>query len=119
MVLATREIESNIASLVKYTNATLLLVESKNRIPLTSVGRLAPLGEGRISQVLEQIDLQGLSTPQDSEGSEQRITIDGQPYLAAKFALHSAREKHGDPVAIILLVEDQTPAQFPISHLHN
>lgn len=106
LVLREREIESNISSLVRYTNATLLLVEARNRIPLTTVGKLAPLGERRITQVLEQVDLDTLATPDDGEGVEQSIVIDGEPYIAAKFALHSAREKHGDPVAIILLVED-------------
>ncbi|WP_228821350.1 hypothetical protein [Nocardia farcinica] len=108
LVLKDREIESNIASLVKYTNATLLLVEAKNKIPITSVGSMAPLGEERVNQVLEQVDLGELTTlAQAGEGVEQPIQIDGQPYVAAKFALHSAQEKHGDPVAIILLVEDQ------------
>lgn len=33
--------------------------------------------------------------------------IDGVPFIAASFPLHSSREKHGDPVAIILLVEEK------------
>lgn len=103
-----REIfESNIASLVRYSQATLLLVEAKNKIPITTVGRLAPLGADRISQVLDQVDLNELAAPDSGEGIEQKIRVDEKAFTAAKFALHSAQEKHGDPVAIILLLEDQ------------
>lgn len=106
MVLKERQnFESNIATLVRFTHATMLLVEKKNRIPLTTVGEMAPLGESRIAQVLDQIDLDHLGSPDSSEGAEQHIVIDGQSFLATKFALHSAQEKHGDPVAIILLTE--------------
>ncbi|AYF78160.1 hypothetical protein D7D52_34895 [Nocardia yunnanensis] len=111
MVLKERkDFESNITSLVRFTKATMLLVEKKNRIPLTTVGRLAPLGEARISQVLEQVDLDHLGSPDSGDGVEQAVTIDGQPFTATKFALHSAQEKHGDPVAIILLTEDTAAA---------
>ncbi|MFC9897632.1 hypothetical protein ACFVMC_28415 [Nocardia sp. NPDC127579] len=103
--IATREIEANIASLIRYSRATLLLVEANNKIPITTVGRLAPLGEARIGQILDQVDLDQLANPQSPEAAEQPIQIDGAPFLASTFALHSAREKHGDPVAIILLVQ--------------
>src|SRR5690606_28937804 len=54
MQLDKREmLEANISSLVRYSNATLLLVEARQTIPITTVGRHAPLGESRISQVLE------------------------------------------------------------------
>ncbi|WP_245720014.1 hypothetical protein [Nocardia uniformis] len=105
--LQSREVEANIASLVRFSRATLLLVEAKNKIPITTVGRLAPLGEQRIADVLGQVDLDKLANPQSPESAEQKIRIDDQPFIASTFALHSARERHGDPVAIILLVEDQ------------
>jgi hypothetical protein len=108
MQLEKRELlEANISSLVRYSNATLLLVEARNKIPLTSVGKLAPLGESRIGQVLDQVDLAELASAQAPEDAEQRIEIDGVPFIATSFPLHSAREKHGDPVAIILLVEEK------------
>jgi hypothetical protein len=96
--------------MVSFTDATMLLVEKKNRIPLTSVGRMAPLGESRIAQVLDQVDLNHLGSPDSSEGAEQRVIIDGQPFVARKFSLHSAQEKHGDPVAIILLTAETAAA---------
>lgn len=106
--LEKRELlEANISSLVRYSNATLLLVEARHQIPLTTVGKLAPLGENRISQVLEQVNLDLLAHPDMPEDAEQKITIDGIPFRAASFPLHSTRESHGDPVAIILLVEEQ------------
>ncbi len=106
--LAERELEANIASLIKFGNATLMLVEARNRIPLTTVGKLAPLGESKVEQVLNQVDLELLANPADPESGGQRLLIDGEPYIASTFELHSAREKekHGDPVAIILLVEE-------------
>ncbi|MDV6270964.1 hypothetical protein [Rhodococcus globerulus] len=107
--LAERELESNIASLIRFGNATLMLVEARNRIPLTTVGKLAPLGESKVAQVLDQVDLALLASPDDPEGSGQRLLIDGESFMASTFKLHSAREKekHGDPVAIILLVEEK------------
>ena len=111
MQLDKREmLEANISSLVRYSNATLLLVEARQTIPITTVGRHAPLGESRISQVLEQVDLAELARPDAPEDAEQKITIDGVPFLAASFPLHSTRERHGDPVAIILLVEERHAA---------
>lgn len=108
MQLEKRELlEANISSLVRYSNATLLLVEARHKIPLTTVGKLAPLGEQRIAQVLEQVDLDKLAHVDAPEDAEQKIEIDGVPFLAASFPLHSAREHHGDPVAIILLRDDQ------------
>ncbi|MEU0541162.1 hypothetical protein ABZ319_14945 [Nocardia sp. NPDC005978] len=101
--LVSREIEANIAALIHYSRATLLLVEARFRIPLTSVGRLAPLGEDRTAQIMAQIDLESLADPEDPEGSEQAIRIDGQPFTASIFPLRSARPRHGDPVAIVLL----------------
>ncbi|KLL95123.1 hypothetical protein NJ76_29940 [Rhodococcus sp. IITR03] len=101
-------LEANISSLVRYSNATLLLVEARQRIPITTVGKLAPLGEQKITQVLEQVNLAELAKADVPEDAEQKIEIDGTPFLATSFPLHSARERHGDPVAIILLVEDQT-----------
>jgi len=114
LVIPEREIEANIASLVKYSQATLLLVEARHKIPITSVGRLAPLGESRIAQVLDQINLNELATTANGEAPEQRIEIDGKPFVASSFALHSARprEKHGDPVAIVLLVDADTAEQL-------
>lgn len=97
--------ESNIASLIRYSNATLLLVESRHKIPLTTAGRHAPLGEERIAQVLDQIDLAALANPAAPEDAEQKLDIDGIPFIASTFELHSARENHGDPVAIVLLRE--------------
>ncbi|MBF6063039.1 hypothetical protein IU500_12310 [Nocardia terpenica] len=108
--IADRKIQANIASLVRYSQATLLLVEARNRIPITTVGRQAPLGEERIAQVLDQVDLDELAHTSTGEGIEQKIHIDGRPYLAAKFALHSSQEKHGDPVAVLLLVEESAAA---------
>jgi hypothetical protein len=108
MQLEKRDLlEANISSLVRYSNATLLLVEARNKIPLTTVGKLAPLGEGRVSQVLDQVDLAELANTETPEDGEQKIVIDGVPFIAASFPLHSSREKHGDPVAIILLVEEK------------
>ncbi|MFM9262224.1 hypothetical protein ACKAMS_26650 [Rhodococcus sp. 5A-K4] len=106
--LQERELEANIASLVKYSNATLMLVEARNRIPLTTVGKHAPLRESQVAQVLDQIDLEQLASHNDPDSGAQKVLIDGEPYTAATFELHSARarEKHGDPVAIILLLED-------------
>lgn len=106
--LAERELESNIASLIRFGNATLMLVEARHRIPLTTVGKHAPLGESKVAQVLDQIDLEQLANPDDPENGGQRLLIDGEPFIASTFKLHSAREKekHGDPVAIILLVEE-------------
>ncbi|WP_221283919.1 hypothetical protein [Prescottella equi] len=104
--LEERKFESNIASLIRYSNATLLLVEASHKIPLTTVGRHAPMGEDRVAQVLEQVDLAALANPEVPRDAEQRLSIDGVPFIASTFALHSAREKHGDPVAIVLLVED-------------
>ncbi|KZM69305.1 hypothetical protein AWN90_10525 [Nocardia terpenica] len=107
LVLNKREnFTSNISSLVRFTRATLLLVEKKNRIPITTVGRLAPLGENRVCEVLDQVDLDELAAPDSGDGIEQKIRIEGQPFVATKFALHSVQERHGDPVAIILLTED-------------
>lgn len=103
-----REIEANIASLIRYTNATLLLVEARERFPITTIGARAPLGEERIKQVLDQINLDKLARVDSDEPVEQRLTIDGESFLAAPFELHSAQGKHADPVAIILLLEDQT-----------
>lgn len=105
--LADREIQANIAALVRYSRATLLLVEARHRIPLTSVGRLAPLGEDRTAQVLTQVDLDRLASPSATEGAEQPIRIDGRPFTASIFALRSARPRHGDPVAIVLLSGDE------------
>lgn len=106
--LDKREIlEANISSLVRYSNATLLLVEARHQVPLTTVGKFAPFGENRISQVLDQVDLAELSKSDAPEGSEQKIAIGGVPFLPASFPLHSSRERHGDPVAIILLIEEQ------------
>ncbi|WP_254593032.1 hypothetical protein [Prescottella equi] len=108
--LKDRKFESNIASLIRYSNATLLLVEASHKIPLTTVGRHAPLGEDRVAQVLSQIDLAALANPEVPRDAEQRLEIDGVPFVASTFALHSSREKHGDPVAIVLLVEDDAAA---------
>lgn len=108
--LQDRQFESNIASLIRYSNATLLLVEASHKIPLTTVGRHAPMGEDRVAQVLDQVDLAALANPAIPRDAEQRLTIDGTPFIASTFALHSAREKHGDPVAIVLLVEDDSVA---------
>ncbi|NKY53944.1 hypothetical protein [Nocardia vermiculata] len=111
MVLKERkDFQTNIATLVRFTQATMLLVEKKNRIPLTTVGRMAPLGESRVAQILDQVDLDHLGSPDSSEGADQPVTIDGQPFTATKFALHSAQDKHGDPVAIILLTEETAAA---------
>ncbi|WP_336873526.1 hypothetical protein [Rhodococcus qingshengii] len=106
--LASRQLEANIANLVKYSNATLMLVEARNRIPLTTVGKHAPLAEAKVNQVLDQIDLELLASHGDPDVGAQKIVIDGEPYTARNFELHSERpkEKHGDPVAIILLLED-------------
>lgn len=100
--------ENNISSLVRFSAATVLLVEKQKRIPITTVGKLAPLGEQRIAQVLEQVDLDELTIDPAEEPVEQMIEIDGRPFVAAKFALHSSREQHGDPVAIILLREQHS-----------
>ncbi|MGO4205263.1 hypothetical protein AB4Z09_26705 [Rhodococcus sp. TAF43] len=104
--LEDRKFESNIASLIRYSNATLLLVEASHKIPLTTVGRHAPLGEDRVSQVLSQVDLAALADPEAPRDAEQKLEIDGVRFVASTFALHSSREKHGDPVAIVLLVEE-------------
>lgn len=104
--LEDRKFESNIASLIRYSNATLLLVEASHKIPLTTVGRHAPLGEDRVSQVLSQVDLAALANPEAPRDAEQKLEIDGVRFVASTFALHSSREKHGDPVAIVLLVEE-------------
>lgn len=108
--LEERKFESNIASLIRYSNATLLLVEASHKIPLTTVGRHAPLGEGRVSQVLDQIDLDRLANPEVPHDAEQKLTIDGVPFIASTFALKSTREHSGEPVAIVLLVEDDAAA---------
>ncbi|WP_225730973.1 MULTISPECIES: hypothetical protein [unclassified Nocardia] len=111
LVLREREnFESNIAPIVRFTKATLLLVERRNRIPITTVGQLAPLSESKVGQVLDQVDLEELASPDAEDGIEQKISIDGEPFIATKFALHSAQERHGDPVAIILLTEDKSAA---------
>lgn len=106
-----RELEANISSLIRFSNATLLLVEARDKIPLTTIGRLAPLGEDRITQVMEQVNLDELTRTDGQTPSDQKLEINGERFIASTFALHSAREKHGDPVAIILLVEeDAVPA---------
>ncbi|MET4614114.1 hypothetical protein ABIC28_005127 [Rhodococcus sp. PvR044] len=97
--------ESNFASLIRYTNATLLLVESTHKIPLTSAGRHAPLGEGQIAQVLDQVDLGVLADPAAGEGLRQNLEIDGVPFTASTFEVRSNRKNHGVPVAIMLLRE--------------
>lgn len=103
-----REIfESNIGALVRYSGATLLLVEARDKIPLTTAGRLAPLSENQVNQVLAQVDVDILSTSIDNP-LEQKIEIDSTQFLASTFPLHSSRENHGDPVAIILLAPEES-----------
>ena len=109
--LVSREINANIAMLVRYSGATLLLVEALYRIPLTSVGRMAPLSEDHTAQVLAQLDQAKLSCPTDPDGAVQAITIDGEPFTASIFPLSSARLKYGGPVAVVLFRSEEADDQ--------
>lgn len=109
--LASREVESAIAPLVQFSRATLLLVEAGTRTPITTVGSLAPLGESRIAQVLDQVDLEKRSEPGVFDSVEQDIRIDGVRFTASTMALTSVQGRRGAPVAVVL-VPGESGAQF-------
>ncbi|MBF6329066.1 hypothetical protein [Nocardia transvalensis] len=100
--LPHRDFDTRLGNLVRYTNATLVLVEASNKITVTSAGELAPLDEDRLAQVLAQIDIDGIAAAPSGAPVEHAITIDQDPFLAAAFPLSNV-QKRPAPVVILLV----------------
>ncbi len=111
--LRDRELDTRLGTLVRYTNATLLMVDARNRVTVTTTGELAPALEDEqlLGRVLDQVDTDRVLTSSTDSVVEQTISIEGDRFRAASFSVTSDRKRVDGPVAILLVpaAEEPTP----------
>ncbi|MFI5778971.1 hypothetical protein [Nocardia sp. NPDC051570] len=103
--LRDRELDTRLGTLVRYTNATLLMVDAQNKVTVTATGELAPALEDEqlLEQVLAQIDTDRVLAATSDSVVEQTIAIEGDQFRAAAFSVTNARKHIDGPVAILLV----------------
>lgn len=105
--LRHREMDTRMGTLVQYTHSTLLMVDARTGFTVTTTGELAPAfdsDEQLLRRVIEQIDLHRVAPAAAHETVvEQTISIDGDRYNVASFAVPNPRQTADAPVAILLV----------------
>ncbi|MGV9678858.1 hypothetical protein ACWDSJ_26550 [Nocardia sp. NPDC003482] len=103
--LRDRRIDTRLGTLVRYTNATLLMVDARTRVAITATGDLAPEFEDErlLNQVLQQIDTDRVLAAAPDSTVEQTVSVDGERFRAAVFSVTSAQKESGAPVGVLLV----------------
>ncbi|AHH17435.1 hypothetical protein NONO_c26430 [Nocardia nova SH22a] len=93
-----------LSKLIRFNNSTLLMVDARIRVVLTSTGPHArDFGEAELDEILGQHDLaEVLDAPADKV-FEQQIQVGTRTFRSAAFLVTaSAQDRHRSPVAILL-----------------
>ncbi|MBF6059419.1 hypothetical protein IU500_03170 [Nocardia terpenica] len=109
--LPHRDLDARLGTLVRYTGATLVMVDVVDRVVINASGDVAEAllaDEQRLRGVLAQIDLDAVIGEADTEPVvEQMISIEGSLFRAALFALPARPVQPGSVIAILLVAAPQ------------
>ncbi|WP_216905432.1 hypothetical protein [Nocardia noduli] len=106
--IAHRDVVSTMSTMVAFTESTLLIVDADALFPVTTTGKLAPLEERHIKDILDQLDLPDTAALAHAP-VEQPITIEGSVFRCTAFALPTVQQRLTvKPVAILLKPEQST-----------
>lgn len=104
--LPHRELDTRLGTLVRYTGASLIMIDVHSRYVVAGSGDLADAllaDEPRLARVLTQIDLDRLIAAPANEVVEQTISIEGSLFQAAVFAMPAGPVQPGSLIAILLV----------------
>jgi hypothetical protein len=102
--LSYRQLDTRMGTLVRYTGATLLMVDVHNMVTVTTSGELTSvLDDDRIlAQVIDQIDPDRIPATSGT-AVEQVITIEAERFAATAFAVTSTQKRPNIPIALLLV----------------
>ncbi|MFI6173551.1 hypothetical protein ACIBCN_42705 [Nocardia sp. NPDC051052] len=103
--LPHRDLDTRLGTLVRYTDASLIMVDVRTRCVVAGSGDLADAlltDEPRLARVLTQIDLDRLVVAPANGVVEQTISIEGSLFQAALFAMPAGSLRPGSLFAILL-----------------
>lgn len=105
--LPHRTVDTRLGTLVRYTGATLLMVDVHTRVVRNASGDLADIlitDEQRLANVLTQIDLERLTGMASIDPVvEQTISIEGSLFQSAMFTIPTGPVQPGAAIAILLV----------------
>ncbi|WP_331761179.1 hypothetical protein OG225_42750 (plasmid) [Nocardia sp. NBC_01377] len=104
--LAHRDVVSTMSTMVAFTESTLLIVDGDALFPVTTTGKLAPLEERHIKEILGQLHLADITDDLAKAPVEQMISVEHTAFRCTVFALPTVQQRLTvRPVAILLKPE--------------
>ncbi|MFI5783741.1 hypothetical protein [Nocardia sp. NPDC051570] len=110
-----RDLDTPLGNLVRYTGATLVMVDPLNQVVMNASGDLADMlltDERRMARVLAQLDMPRLiDAAPTNDPVEQMISIEGDRFRAAIFASPTGPVRSGTLITVLLV--PTTPRSAP------